>query len=77
MARLKGGPKKKPSADDMGNLTDTLGHKLRNAYGHLLNEPIPDRFFELLQKLDDAAKRKADAGDDRRGMIDTKTTDGE
>jgi hypothetical protein len=30
-----------------------LGSQLRDAYKHVLDEPLPDRFRELLNRLDD------------------------
>ena len=35
-------------------LQDHLGGKLRAAYGRLVQEPVPDRFSELLKQLSDA-----------------------
>jgi hypothetical protein len=35
-----------------------IGAKLRSYYDELLNEPIPDKFIELLVKLDE--KERAD-----------------
>ena len=28
-----------------------IGEKLRRAFAHIIDEPIPDRFFELLDNL--------------------------
>jgi hypothetical protein len=33
-----------------------IGRKLREYYGAVENEPIPDRFLDLLEKLDEAEK---------------------
>jgi len=33
-------------------LPDILGKQLRTAYGELLNSPVPDRFNELIKKLE-------------------------
>ncbi len=35
-----------------------IGKELRSLFNHLVQEPVPDRFLELLKKLDD----KAEAG---------------
>lgn len=32
--------------------SDALGRQLKKVYGKLLSEPVPDKFFELLKKLD-------------------------
>ncbi|MDF2118973.1 NepR family anti-sigma factor [Roseiarcaceae bacterium H3SJ34-1] len=33
-----------------------IGRQLRTVYDDVLNQPIPDRFMELLQKLDTPKK---------------------
>jgi hypothetical protein len=33
-------------------LPDILGKQLRAAYGELLNSPVPDRFNDLIKKLE-------------------------
>jgi hypothetical protein len=33
-----------------------IGRQLRTVYDDVLNQPIPDRFMELLQKLDTTKK---------------------
>lgn len=35
-----------------------IGTKLRSYYDELLNEPIPDKFVELLVKLDDKERKE-------------------
>ena len=32
---------------------DRIGEKLREVYSDVMNEPVPDRFLELLNKLDE------------------------
>lgn len=32
--------------------SDALGRQLKKVYGKLLSEPVPDKFFELLRRLD-------------------------
>lgn len=32
--------------------SDALGRQLKKVYGKLLNEPVPDKFFDLLRRLD-------------------------
>jgi len=34
------------------DVTDALGRHLKTAYGRLLDEPVPDRFVELLRQLE-------------------------
>jgi hypothetical protein len=46
--------------ETLGPNTD-IGMKLRALYGAVQNEVIPDRFLDLLEKLDEA-ERKAAAG---------------
>lgn len=56
-ASTGGSPKRSPAA-----ATDAVGRKLKASYGELLREPIPDKFMQLLQQLDDGeAKTTADA----------------
>ena len=38
---------------------DHIGRQLRAIYDDLLSQPVPDRFLELLQQLDDTGKPKA------------------
>jgi hypothetical protein len=35
-----------------------IGRQLRTVYDDVLNQPIPDRFMELLKKLDDSKNDK-------------------
>lgn len=35
-----------------------IGAKLRNYYDELLNEPIPEKFIELLVKLDEKERKE-------------------
>ena len=42
------------TADDESNRQ--LNAKLRSYYDSIANEPIPDHFLDLLEKLDDAEK---------------------
>ena len=35
-----------------------IGKKMRDMYDDLLQQPIPDRFVELLKKLDEAQENK-------------------
>ncbi|MGZ3410525.1 MAG: NepR family anti-sigma factor [Xanthobacteraceae bacterium] len=44
-------------------LQEHLGGKLRAAYGQLVQEPVPDRFTQLLKQLSDAEKKNPAAGD--------------
>lgn len=40
---------------------DHIGRQLRAVYDDLLSQPVPDRFLELLQQLDDTRKPEAKA----------------
>ncbi|WP_230534530.1 NepR family anti-sigma factor [Microvirga roseola] len=33
-----------------------LGERLRGYYSHLMSEPVPDRFIQLLEKMDRGEK---------------------
>ncbi|MEM8750652.1 MAG: NepR family anti-sigma factor [Pseudomonadota bacterium] len=35
-----------------------LGEKLKDAYSDVINEPVPDRFLDLLDQLEKAEKNK-------------------
>lgn len=50
-----GGPKKTNSTSSEG-VRDAVSKSLREAYGKLVLEPVPDRFTELLDKLDEAQR---------------------
>jgi hypothetical protein len=40
-------------------LQEHIGGKLRAAYGQLMQEPVPDRFTQLLKQLGEAEQGKA------------------
>jgi hypothetical protein len=55
-------PRRRRMDDGLGSNSD-IGAKLRAYYGAVQDQPIPDKFLDLLDKLDEverAAKRKAD-----------------
>ena len=39
---------------------DLIGRKLRDYYDDVAQQPVPDRFVELLQRLDSATSDKKD-----------------
>ena len=45
-------------------LQGRLGEKLREVYSDVINEPVPDRFLELLDRLDNPGTGKAGSGED-------------
>ncbi|MEL6750447.1 MAG: NepR family anti-sigma factor [Pseudomonadota bacterium] len=47
-----------------GDIQERLGAKLKDAYGEVLNEPVPDRFVDLLNQL---AERETSQSDDSSG----------
>ena len=53
-ASTGGGRKRSPAA-----ATDAVGRKLKASYGELLREPIPDKFMQLLQQLDEGEAHSA------------------
>lgn len=60
------GPAERPganSAEELGPNTD-IGAKLRALYGAVQEEAIPDKFLDLLEKLD-SVERAADKSDAR------------
>ena len=44
-----------PKAQQM--IQDEIGTKLRQFYSDMIDEPVPDRFVELLKKLEDDKNR--------------------
>ena len=53
-------PRPRRSEDGLGSNSD-IGAKLRAFYGAVQDQPIPDKFLDLLEKLDQveqSAKRK-------------------
>ena len=57
-----GVPRMRRTDDGLGPNSD-IGAKLRAFYGAVQDQPIPDKFLDLLEKLDEveqASKRKAD-----------------
>ena len=49
-----------PSPALVPQIQDHIGRQLRSIYNDVLNQPVPDRFRELMEKLDAPA---ADATD--------------
>jgi hypothetical protein len=55
-------PKRGPPSprDRLAHVIDAeIGKKMRAMYDNLLDQPIPDRFVELLRKLDDGRENKS------------------
>ena len=38
-------------------IQDEIGAKLRQLYSRMVEEPVPERFFELLKRLEQGGKR--------------------
>ena len=53
-AKLNIGRSRRPPA-----LDSEIGRKMRAMYADLLEQPIPDRFVELLKQIDEAQENKA------------------
>ncbi|WP_223475931.1 NepR family anti-sigma factor [Oricola indica] len=51
----------KPRLDDLA--ASQIGKKLRAQFDEVLNEPVPDRFLELLNRLETAEGRPAKDSD--------------
>lgn len=41
-----------PSPSDTQRMTDQIGRQLRGMYDGILNQPVPDRFAELMKQLE-------------------------
>lgn len=55
--------KKPPKLDELAG--SQIGKKLRAQFDEVLGEPVPDRFVDLLNKLEAAEKKPAkDGGND-------------
>jgi hypothetical protein len=52
MANVNNGELQPPEGPSGMEASDALGRQLKKVYGKLLSEPVPDKFFELLKKLD-------------------------
>lgn len=60
----------KLSSDDPSlrpHLQAKLGEKLKEAYADVVNEPVPDRFLELLNQLEASSSKGDEANNDRTG----------
>ena len=53
-SRLKPGLSRRPAAID-----GEIGKKMRAMYADLVEQPIPDRFIELLKQIDQAQENKS------------------
>lgn len=52
-----GGPKLEPVAQN------ALGRELKALYEQIVSEPIPDRFIDLLDRLEEAEAQNGHSGD--------------
>ncbi|WP_246717399.1 NepR family anti-sigma factor [Oricola nitratireducens] len=60
---MQDGKKKPPKLDDLA--ASQIGKKLRAKFDEVLSEPVPDRFVDLLNKLEAAEKKQSkDDADD-------------
>jgi hypothetical protein len=60
---MQDGKKKSPKLDDLA--VSQIGRKLRAQFDEVLSEPVPDRFVDLLNKLEAAEKKQSkDDADD-------------
>ncbi len=55
-SRRRTGDTGKRGATD-GSVERAIGSRLRAYYDEVAREPVPDRFVELLKRLDDEAKK--------------------
>jgi len=51
------GPKRRGQRVDP-TVQGQIGTRLREMYSHVLNEPVPDRFLELLRQLEKGDEKK-------------------
>lgn len=54
--------RKPPKLDDL--TASQIGRKLRAQFDEVLSEPVPDRFVDLLNRLESAEKKPAKDSDD-------------
>jgi len=54
--RVVGNPPVVKAQAEQSEIQIQIGRQLRTVYDDVLNQPIPDRFMELLQKLDTSKK---------------------
>ena len=50
------------SAHSTADASDQFNRKLREVYSDVLDAPVPDRFLDLLAKLDEKSASKKDSG---------------
>ena len=55
-------PRPRRSEDGLGPNSD-IGAKLRAFYGSVQDQPIPDKFLDLLEKLDQVEQASKQKGD--------------
>ena len=53
--------KEQPKLDEL--TADRIGKKLRDQFDEILNEPVPDRFVQLLNQLEAAEKKPSKDSD--------------
>ncbi len=50
-----------PASAGKPHVYDLIGRKLRDYYDEVAQQPVPDRFVELLQRLDSKTSEKKDS----------------
>jgi hypothetical protein len=50
---MKRPPKKPPSVDEARLRQQAIGVRLRQVFDDVVNEPVPDEFFDILRKADE------------------------
>jgi hypothetical protein len=59
------------SAPKLGpDIKAKIGQQLRTLYGGVVNEGVPDRFIEILRRLDEKSRNASDDGLDHAAMKD-------
>lgn len=56
------GRKNGPRLDDLA--ASQIGKKLRERFDEVINEPVPDRFLDLLNKLEESEKQASKESSD-------------
>jgi len=50
---MKRPPKKPPSVDEARLRQQAIGVRLRQVFDEVVNEPVPDEFFDILRRADE------------------------
>jgi len=54
---MKRPPKKPPSVDEARLRQQAIGVRLRQVFDEVVNEPVPEEFFDILRRADERRPR--------------------